>query len=108
MKRCKEEYEAAKIWLGQYWCGCGASDEAKKTLMEVLDWWKPRADVSSLMIDLPTMQKFEDVHGQGVTTAFLYFLNGTGIAEHGSSVYGSWLTKTGMELKEYLPFYEDE
>lgn len=37
-----------------------------------------------------------------MTDFILHFLDAYGITDHGSSVYGSWLTLEGQKLKECL------
>lgn len=90
-------------WLGQYWCGCGDPASAYESLREVMAWWQPRGEEPApYCLSLENLKKFEAKHDKGVTMMILYFMDGSGITEHGGSVYGSWLTPLGERLKEYL------
>jgi hypothetical protein len=94
-------------WFGQYFCGCGYSDEAIAALREVLDIYQEREDF--VAVNLDKLKAFEEKHSRGFAMMLLYFMDGTGITEHGGSVYGAWMTNLGKDLKGFLdenPDYE--
>lgn len=96
-------------WFGKYFCGCGSPELAIATLIEVLDLYQQRGDVSTPMVDLDKLKAFDTKYSEGMTMLMLYFMDGTGLTEHGGSVYGAWLTNLGVNLKKFLevnPDYE--
>lgn len=96
-------------WFGKYWCGCGYNDEGMAFLLEVMDIYQTREGSNSYSVDLEKLNAFEAKYGRGTAMFVLYMLDGTGITEHGGSVYGAWMTPLGTNLKDFLaanPDYE--
>lgn len=72
---------------------------------EVLGWYEQCEHAS--VVSLNAIKAYEEKHGTGLTIMLLYFLGGTELAEHGGSVYGSWLTKLGAAVKKFVEENEE-
>lgn len=86
------DYDDAEsvIMIGMFdFCGCGDHDAMMKTLIEVMEWSKTRDFSNKPLPDGPLQ-------------IMLNLLDNKGMAEHGSSVFGSWLTTLGEEVLEDL------
>ena len=91
-------------WFGTYFCGCGDPEQAMQAFREVLGWYQLRdaGGFRSWVASLHALKEFEAKHGTGLTLFLQYLLGGTGLTEHGGSVYGAWLTPLGLAVKEFL------
>ena len=100
----KTEAEVHK-WFATYFCGCGDVEAAMQTFMEIMQWFERHdheGGFTSFMVSLDKIKAFEVKHSTGLMILLLYLLNGTGLAEHGGSVYGCWLTGLGQTVKQFL------
>lgn len=81
-------------------CGCGCLQLSARFIKEVLNCFEEEEGLSSPYLNLDKLEEY--TNNKGITDFILHFLDSYGITEHGSSVYGSWLTIEGEKLKEYL------
>lgn len=81
-------------------CGCGSLGLSAEFIKEVLNCFEEEEGLSSHFLNLGKLDEY--TNNKGITDFILHFLDSYGITEHGSSVYGSWLTIEGQKLKEYL------
>lgn len=95
------EYQTDEDFLESFlievfdFCGCGhLLDGTGVFLKQVLNAF----DDNYL-----SLNKIEDVCKTDEIVDFtLHFLDANELTDHGSSVYGSWLTEKGIALREYL------
>lgn len=91
-------------FIGNYFCGCGNPEDAWIALRNFLEIFEERAsqtrDDVTWMLNLDRYKEFEKSNGIGVAHLLLYLMSGAGVIEHGGSVFGSWLTPLGQELRE--------
>ena len=89
------------------WCGCGCpenADRAVLTYMETLNYGeiKKTKDIHDI---------YEGLHDP-LLLCLMYTLDEKGLTEHGSSVYGAWLTTKGyvfrLVLKRFFEYYDSE
>lgn len=91
-------------------CGCGCPSEAIDFVLYFLncfidEQWKETIllDLFSLKECLKGLKGFDDESGIPCVVEFmLHYLDKLGLSEHGSSVYGSWLTDAGIMWREVL------
>lgn len=81
-------------------CGCGCLQLSARFIKEVLNCFEEEEGLSSPYLNLTKLKEY--TNNENITDFILHFLDSYGITEHGSSVYGSWLTIEGQKLKEYL------
>lgn len=81
-------------------CGCGCLQLSARFIKEVLNYFEEEEGLSSPYLNLAKLEEY--TNNKCITDFILHFLDSYGITEHGSSVYGSWLTIKGQKLKEYL------
>lgn len=78
-------------------CGCGNPELAYKSIHEML------IRVNQFRSPIPK----EEINSPNGCMLFMaYMLDDMGYLEHGSSIYGAWLTSKGKELLEYLTNFE--
>lgn len=82
-------------------CGCGCLDMSIKFVRDILNCYEDREEEN-----LPpclNLDKAKEVCGNdNITDFILHWLDTVELTEHGSSVYGSWLTDKGEALRVYL------
>lgn len=91
-------------------CGCGRPSEALDFVLYFLncfvdEQWKETIllDRFSLKECLKGLKGFDDESGIPCVVEFmLHYLDKLELSEHGSSVYGSWLTDAGIMWREVL------
>ena len=74
-------------------CGCGKPNVALDIYKKALEWAEKSVGIR------PT-NPFED--NEDLSVIMIYTLADKGFTEHGSSVYGSWLTEKGILLLKIL------
>ena len=85
------------VWMGMFdFCGCGNPRVHLDTLLSTLR----KMDLWHTAKELPNYTPEEEL--------WLYFLNLHEFAEHGSSVFGSWLSEKGKHLKCVLEVWRKE
>lgn len=111
-------------------CGCGSPCEVLYVIKNLLNVIKINKDRWKLPDYNKNSYKYYDLHqseiiqcfnlkndntndgeysiNEGVIQCFLNVLNNVDVLEHGSSIGGSWLTKYGEQLLEYLNELNDE
>jgi hypothetical protein len=81
-------------------CGCGCLSMSIKFVRDILNCYEDEEGWGAphLILD-----KAKEVCGNDNITDFvLHWLDTVELTEHGSSVYGSWLTDKGKALRGYL------
>lgn len=74
------------------WCGCGMPGEAMRTIARYLE----ARSLKYPECDQKMREYFpEDGNGKSLVLCLAYELDRAGFTEHGSSVYGCWLTDDG-------------
>lgn len=81
-------------------CGCGCLQLSARFIKDVLNCFEEEEGLSSPYLNLDKLEEY--TNNKCITDFILHFLDSYGITDHGSSVYGSWLTIEGQKLKEYL------
>ena len=92
---CWHECMKDAIWCGIFgFCSCGNPDYEIERVEHVLEMLKNRTDeVQSELCD--------ESNGYQI---YLYLLDEKGFTEHGTSIYGSWLTEKGDALYAALQY----
>ena len=96
-------HDSALAVLGEElgWCGCGDPDGAAKLLLTALEIIDDSASKYAA-----TEAKWKEL-GYGndlVRVIFLYWLCDQGFTDHGTSVFGGWLTDAGHQLMTDLRY----
>lgn len=82
-----------RVFLQEWWCGCGSPEEASARLRDVLalhPLYEHRAEIDALIPD------------SGFQYLILYTLDHFDLTEHGGTVGGGWLTDKGKAVLEAL------
>lgn len=80
-------------------CGCGSPNSVCDLLLDFLECFTGDYD----LIDRNLVNKLLSENSNHIWHDFmLYFLDSKGITEHGTSIYGSWLTEEGKLYRELL------
>jgi len=86
-------------------CGCGQPEEALERLLVILDAMASFSDEGRVK---RRIFYTEDNENNIDLLLILYFLDDMGYTEHGSSVYGAWLSDKGKELLKVLKEWEKQ
>lgn len=86
--------------VDRIFCGCGAYEDAEQAMRELFSLFKNDDELN--LIDRDKWNEFVEKHGEGFTTLMLYWMNELGLAEHGGSVGGSWLSPLGVEVRSFF------
>ena len=93
-------------WLNSFFvyafnfCGCGCLSMSISFLKSVLECYVEEDGLSPhLKYDAIKKVCHDD---DDIMDFMLHWLDAVEITEHGSSVYGSWLTEEGIALKKYI------
>lgn len=90
------------------WCSCGNPESVLEYMRDVLSAIHKRSrinhgcentwieDTESIKLILLLKQKEE------LGLSYMYMLDAIGLLEHGSSIYGSWLSPKGKKVLEML------
>lgn len=82
-------------------CGCGCLHMSIKFIRDVLNCYEDREEDN--LSPYLNLDKAEEVCGnEDITDFMLHWLDSVGLTDHGISIYGSWLTKKGEALRDYL------
>lgn len=86
-------------------CGCGCLSMSIKFVRDILNCFEDSEDVTGYL----KLDKAKEACGNDNITDFvLHWLDTVELTEHGSSVYGSWLTEKGKALRDYLKNFVEE
>ncbi|MDY6857563.1 MAG: hypothetical protein SWO11_23240 [Thermodesulfobacteriota bacterium] len=97
-KGCHYCSEAEAMYYDQIGlCGCGQPENVHKFL---LDCMAATRDDHDLIIDYSKIIEIVKSRPEVVAEFVLHFLDDCNLTEHGSSVYGSWLTERGKQVLE--------
>lgn len=80
-------------------CGCGCLSMSIKFVRDILNCYE---DEEGLSPHLKLDKAKEVCCNDNITDFMLHWLDAVELTEHGSSVYGSWLTEKGKALRDYL------
>lgn len=83
-------------------CGCGCLSMSIKFVRDILNCYEEDEEEGWYAPHL-ILDKAKEVCGNdNITDFILHWLDSVELTEHGSSVYGSWLTNKGKALRGYL------
>jgi hypothetical protein len=94
-------------YFNKHFCGCGTPRVAGQVLLKILECFDgagldPKDEPRLLHTD--GRERLQALLGgdDDLLLLFLYVLEGQDLTEHGSSIYGSWLTSLGAEVRTHL------
>ena len=91
--------EELRVFLDQWYCGCGRPQDASATLLRILRMcplFEHREEFEALIPD------------DGLEYLVLYWFTHFELMEHGGSVGGSWLTTLGEQVRDALAREESD
>jgi len=95
---CHYDSESEAMYYDQIGlCGCGCPEDVHKFL---LDCMSSKNENYPNLIDYKKVVELIKSQPEVVAEFVLHFLDNRGLTEHGSSVYGSWLTERGEQVLE--------
>lgn len=80
-------------------CGCGCLSMSIRFVRDILNCYEDSEDVTGF---LNLNKAKEACCNDNITDFMLHWLDTVELTNHGSSVYGSWLTEKGKALRDYL------
>lgn len=105
------DYETMKDFLHYEifkWCGCGMPEEADKAVLTYLESLK-YFSLSNNTTEPTKTITIEPGTFEGILwLCLMYTVEVAGLTDHGSSIYGSWLTTKGMAFRIILRRWQDE
>ena len=102
-----EEFIASFFVEAFNFCGCGCLSMSVKFVRDILNCFEDREEDN--LSPYLNLNKAKEVCGNdNITDFMLHWLDSVELTEHGSSVYGSWLTDKGKALRDYLKKIEEE
>lgn len=89
-------------------CGCGCLSMSIKFVRDILNCYEDEEGLGAPYLNLDNAK--EVCGNDNITDFMLHWLDTVELTDHGSSVYGSWLTNKGKALRDYLKnvVWEDE
>lgn len=98
---CHYEKEAEALYFGQLGlCGCGCPSDIHKILIDCLS---ANNNEFECIVDYKKIVEIVKNNPETIAELILHFLDSKGLTEHGSSVYGSWITKRGEQFVKVGP-----
>lgn len=82
-------------------CGCGCLYMSIKFTRDILNCYEDREE-DNLSPYLNLNKAKEVCDNDNITDFILHWMDFCELTDHGSSVYGSWLTDKGKALRDYL------
>lgn len=79
-------------------CGCGQTYQGFKVYYDFLKHMPNYEDSNKIYLD----SSYPDIE---VRTFILWSLSNQDLIEHGSTIYGSWLTEKGKRILRLLEYY---
>lgn len=102
---CHYDNEAEAMYYDQIkLCGCGNPESVHKFLINCMAATK---DDFGELLDHGKIVKLIKLDPETVAQFVLHFLDDRGLTEHGSSVFGSWLTARGKQVLEIGAMEDD-
>lgn len=95
-----EEFLTSFFVEAFHFCGCGCLSMSIKFVRDILNCYEDEEDWCSPHLNLDKAK--EVCCNDNITDFMLHWLDFCELTEHGSSVYGSWLTEKGKVLRDYL------
>ena len=93
------------------WCGCGHPHTAYVAVSKLLYWYQDTRKLDNRLQILADSFNIEDCNN-GLLLCLMYILDAAGFTEHGSSIYGAWLTDEGkmlfLVLQEHKRLFPEE
>lgn len=83
-----------RIFLGEWYCGCGDPEAASKELLDLLR--------QHPLYEGERGAKLRKRLGDGIFYITLYTLDHFDLTEHGGGVNGAWLTLKGEDIRDAL------
>lgn len=87
-------------------CGCGCLTMSIKFVRDILNCYEDEEGLSFPHLNLD--KAIEVCGNDNITDFMLHWLDTVKLTDHGSSVYGSWLTEKGKVLRDYLKNFVEE
>lgn len=87
------------------WCGCGDPDLAKETVRKFLD---AHRDFDNRQKKLQTYFGVEYVFENALLECLAYTMDAAEFTEHGTSIFGAWLTEDGEDFLYCLEHAKEE
>lgn len=81
-------------------CGCGCLSMSIKFVRDILNCYEDEEGLGAPYLNLDNTK--EVCGNDNITDFMLHWLDTVELTDHGSSVYGSWLTEKGKALRDYL------
>jgi len=98
--------EAAWFYFSQFGlCGCGDPERVHEFLLNCM---AARSDEYPNIIDVQKVQKLAAENNEIIAEFIMHYLDSCDLIEHGSSVYGSWLTDRGKQALEIGPMKDED
>jgi len=94
---CYYSTEAEAMYYTLGLCGCGQPENIHKFLIDCLG---ARKSDCEQILDIKKIEIIIKEKPNIVAEFVLHFLDSVQLTEHGSSVYGSWLTERGKQFLE--------
>lgn len=100
-----EEFTTSFIIEYFKFCGCGSIPMVIDYINDVLNCFDDRSNFGCN--PYLNLNKIKEIchEDDNIIEFILHYLDAVELTEHGSSVYGSWLTEKGIALKDYLNEY---
>lgn len=90
---CVHDSLESAVWVGVFgFCSCGNPEYEMQRILRVIQ-------ILTAPIQERNTELYDESNGYQI---YLYLLDSLGFTEHGSSVYGSWLTDKGKALRSAL------
>lgn len=83
-------------------CGCGDEQAVKRFILELLQLQDKRNEYDYHTLRNEMHKVIEKTHKDTIFEFVFHTLDNADILEHGSSVYGAWLTDSGKEFLQLL------
>jgi hypothetical protein len=95
------EDQAINFWV-KYFCVCGEPERAVEEFREIMGMFDDATADGRPFINGDKRDAYAIKHGQGLMLCILYWLEGMGLAEHGTGANWSWLTPLGEHVRNEI------
>lgn len=89
-------------------CGCGCNGRMLQMILKVLKCFETDNITNAPFLGMQAEDKYKEAfpnHDHDDKEFMLKWLDSVGLTDHGTSVYGCWLTDKGVLLKELLEIH---